>query len=225
MSEALGALCRGIGYRFTDQALLERALTHRSAGPDNYERLEFLGDGLLNFLIAEAVYRNKPTASEGDLTRLRASLVRSRTLAELASEIGLGQCLRMGQGELGSGGFRRGSILADALEGLIGAIYLEAGIDEARAVVMRLFGQRLARLPDAESLKDAKTRLQEALQARGLALPKYELLESAGKDHEREFTVACRVPALALETQAEGSSRRKAEQSAAAQALAQLNDA
>ncbi len=224
MNETPAALCDKIGYQFTDTALLEQALTHRSAGPGNYERLEFLGDGLLNFLIADALYQHVPAASEGDLTRFRASLVRSATLAELAQEIGIGGCLRLGQGELGSGGFRRRSILADALESLVGAIYLDGGYEEARGVVRRLFEKRLTNLPDAESLKDAKTRLQETLQARGIELPQYELLASEGKDHERVFTMACRVPVLSIETQASASSRRKAEQAAAASALTLIAD-
>ncbi len=152
-------------------------------------------------------------------------MCRSGTLAELAAEIGLGACLRLGQGELGSGGFRRKSILADALESLIGAVYLDGGFASARRVVDKLFAVRLASLPDAESLKDSKTRLQEMLQARGRTLPEYELMACEGKDHERVFTMACRIPELAIDVLASGSSRRKAEQAAAAIALAQLNHA
>lgn len=218
------SLCNRIDYVFNDQRLLDQALTHRSAGSGNYERLEFLGDGILNFLIAEALYSREPNASEGDLTRFRASLVKASTIADVAADIGLGECLHLGQGELGSGGFRRKSILADALEGLVGAIYLDAGFETTRDVVLRLYADRLANLPDVDSLKDAKTKLQETLQARSLGLPEYELMASEGKDHERVFTVACRVPAMKLETSATGRSRRKAEQAAATNLLARIND-
>ncbi len=217
-------LCNFIDYQFSDARLLEQALTHRSVGTPNYERLEFLGDSLINFLIAEALYEQDTSTSEGDLSRLRASLVKAGTLAELALEMGIGDCLQLGPGELASGGFRRKSILSDALEAVLGAVYLDGGFSAARKVVRKVFSARLASLPDAESLKDAKTRLQEALQARGLALPEYELVRAEGKDHKRIFTMACRVPGLSLETQASASSRRKAEQAAASAALARMSD-
>lgn len=224
MNGPLRTLGKSIDYRFRDPQLLEQALTHRSVGAPNNERLEFLGDGLLNFLIASALYQRNPRASEGDLTRLRASLVKAGTLAEVAAELGLGECLRLGPGELSSGGFRRRSILADALEALLAGVYLDGGFDAAGKVVEHIFAGRLTNLPDPESLKDPKTRLQEALQGRGLALPEYELLATRGQDHQREFTMACRVPGLSLQTQATGSSRRKAEQAAAAAALARMKD-
>lgn len=214
-----------IAYRFRNPDILDEALTHRSAGTPNYERLEFLGDSLLNFLIAEMLFQENAGASEGDLTRLRASLVRAGTLAEIAAELGIGDCLRLGGGELSSGGFRRKSILADAFEALLGAVYLDGGYEAAREVIAHVYAERLRNLPDAESLKDPKTRLQEALQQRGLSLPEYVLLDSRGADHEREFTMACRVESLSLQTKASGSSRRKAEQAAAALALGRLQDA
>ncbi len=224
MNGSLGTLCKTIAYKFQDEELLRQALTHRSAGSRNYERLEFLGDGLLNFIVAEALYEQEAEASEGDLTRLRASLVKQGTLAGIASNLALGEYLQLGAGESSSGGFRRKSILADTVEALLGAIYLDGGFNAARTVTRRLFAEHLAGLPDAESLKDPKTRLQEILQGRGLGLPDYTLVNSHGKDHERIFTVACRVTALSVEAEASGSSRRKAEQAAAAEVIARIQD-
>lgn len=227
MNEALRALADKTGYRFDNPDLLQQALTHRSAGTPNYERLEFLGDSLLNFVIADALFHAEPAASEGDLTRLRASLVRAGTLAEIAGELGLGNCLRLGAGELGGGGFRRKSILADGFEALLGGIYLDGGYTAVRKAILRVFSGRLENLPAAESLKDAKTRLQETLQGRGLDLPEYVLVATRGEEHKREFTMACRVPSLSLQTEASGGSRRKAEQAAAAaaiKAIAALDD-
>ncbi len=216
------ALCKAIGYQFHNRELLDRALTHRSAGSTNYERLEFLGDSLVNFLVADALFRQEAAAGEGDLTRLRASLVKEATLASIAGELALGDCLLLGPGEQTSGGFRRKSILADALEALLGAVYLDGGFEAVSAVVERLFAARLASLPDAESLKDPKTRLQELLQSRGQGLPAYVLEEARGADHQRTFVVSCKVTDPVCEVTASGSSRRKAEQAAAAKALAQL---
>lgn len=224
MNGSLRALSACIDYQFQDSAILEQALTHRSAGTPNYERLEFLGDSLLNFLIADSLFRSNVNANEGDLTRLRASLVKASTLAEIAAELGLGDCLRLGPGELSSGGFRRKSILADAFEALLGGVFLDGGYDAVRKVVMHVYARRLENLPSAESLKDPKTRLQEALQGRGLDLPEYVLLDTRGEDHKREFTMACRVLSLSLQTEASGSSRRKAEQAAAAVALDRLKN-
>jgi len=212
-------LIERIGYRFAEPALLEDALTHCSAGACNNERLEFLGDGALNFFIAAELYQRKPHFREGELSRLRASLVRGETLADIARRLELGDFLILGSGELKSGGFRRDSILADALEAIIGAIYLDGGFDACRDCVRRLFDQLLDDLPDAQQLKDPKTRLQEYLQGRGLALPDYQLLATSGKAHEQQFRVECRVTELALSAQATASSRRKAEQSAAAALL------
>lgn len=225
MKRNRGALGRAINYRFNDPDLLERALTHRSAGAPNYERLEFLGDSLVNFLVADALYRRQPEASEGDLTRLRASLVKESTLASIAAGLRLGELLLLGPGEQTSGGFRRKSILADALEGLLGAVYLDGGIEAARQVADELFAERLDSLPDPETLKDPKTRLQEWLQGRGQALPEYALEETRGAEHARTFFVSCKIADPPCEARASGSSRRKAEQAAAAKVLAALDHA
>ncbi len=219
MKRARRPLIERLGYRFAEPALLEDALTHRSAGPGNNERLEFLGDGVLNFVIAAELYRRKPGFREGELSRLRASLVRGETLAEIARQLELGDFLVLGSGELKSGGFRRDSILADALEAILGAIYLDGGFEACRDCVRRLFAELLDELPDAQQLKDPKTRLQEYLQGSGLALPEYQLLATSGKAHEQRFRVECRVAELALSAQATAGSRRKAEQSAASALL------
>ncbi|MFW6340397.1 MAG: ribonuclease III [Wenzhouxiangella sp.] len=205
----------GIEYRFRDPSLLTRALTHRSFGPGHYERLEFLGDSLLNMVVAELLFHDRPHASEGDLSRLRSRLVRDVTLAEVARELELGRYLRLGQGEMRSGGFLRESILADVVEALIGAVYLDGGFEPARQVVTALIGERLGRLPDAVQLKDPKTRLQELLQARGHELPVYTVLAETGADHAKRFLVECAVDGLIEPVQAEAGSRRKAEQAAA----------
>ena len=216
------ALAARLGHRFREPALLRAALTHRSAGGANNERLEFLGDAVLGMLIAETVYGGPPRADEGDLSRLRASLVNARTLAAVASELGLGEALTLGAGELKSGGFRRESILADALEALIGAVYLDGGLEAARAVVAARFATRLAQLPDPATLKDPKTRLQEQLQQQGLALPDYAVVEISGADHAQTFRVRCGVASRALEAEGSGRSRREAEQAAAAAVLERL---
>ena len=218
------ALARRLGHDFRDPALLDAALTHRSAGGAHNERLEFLGDAVLNCVIAEAVYERRPDAPEGDLSRLRASLVRERTLAEIAGELDLGACLRLGSGELRSGGFRRASILADAVEALVGAVYRDAGFAAAREVLLRLFADRLATLPDADTLKDAKTRLQEWLQGRGRPLPGYRTIEVSGAEHARRFVVCCELADAELSVTGEGSGRRRAEQAAASAMLAALEE-
>lgn len=205
----------GIDYRFADPALLERALTHRSCGPGHNERLEFLGDSLLSLVISERLYHQRPHAPEGDLSRLRSRLVRDVTLASIARELDLGDHLRLGAGELKSGGFLRESILADVFEAIIGAILLDGGYDQARRVVCEVFAARLESLPEADTLKDPKTRLQELLQAHGHELPEYEVIEESGADHAKKFRVECRVGNLAAPVTAEAGSRRKAEQAAA----------
>lgn len=205
----------GIDYEFSDPDLLQRALTHRSHGPGHYERLEFLGDSLLNFVAAEILFQNRPHAPEGDLSRLRSRLVRDVTLAEIAAELGLGEHLRLGLGEMKSGGFLRESILADVLEALFGAIYLDGGFDAARQVVRGLLLARESDLPDADRLKDPKTRLQELLQAHGHELPEYAVIAESGADHAKQFEVECRVGALQPPVRATAASRRKAEQAAA----------
>lgn len=211
-----------LGYRFDEPALLDAALTHRSAGSNNYERLEFLGDAILDFVIAELLFREFPTASEGDLSRYRAALVSGGMLAEVAAELSLGDQLNLGGGELKSGGHRRGSILSDALEALFAAVYLDGGLDAARALIERLFAGRLRRLPDADALKDPKTRIQEDLQARGAKLPVYTLEEVSGEAHDQWFVASCEIEAAGVKTFGEGSSRRRAEQEAAQAALAAL---
>jgi len=208
-----------LDYAFQNTELARAAVTHRSAGGRNNERLEFLGDAVLGLVIADALYRQLGALAEGDLSRLRASLVNRDTLAELGQELVLGELLLLGPGERKSGGFRRKSILADAIEALLGAVYLDGGYDAARGLVLRLFAGRLQNLPDPEQLKDAKTRLQEYLQGRGLALPVYEMLEVRGKAHEQLFVVGCEIAALGITTQGVGRSRRLAEQQAAEQGL------
>lgn len=225
MNGDLERLQRRIGYRFADPALLRRALTHRSVGGSNNERLEFLGDGLINFVVAAALYEAQARAEEGALSRLRASLVREETLARLARELELADFLSLGESELKSGGFRRDSILADAFEALFGAVYLDGGFEAARRTALALFAPLLAELPDAESLKDPKTRLQEWLQARSRPLPRYEVLAESGPPHRRRFLVRCQLADGDISTEAEGSSRRNAEQQAAEALLRQLQSA
>lgn len=211
-----------LGHSFRDKALPRRALTHCSAGRDNNERLEFLGDSILGFLVGEELYRRFPQASEGDLSRLRAGLVQKGTLAALARELGLGDFLILGAGEMKSGGARRESILADALEAVICALYLDSGLEACRAKVLEWFDSRFGALGLDESLKDAKTRLQEYLQARRQQLPHYAVQKVSGKDHAQLFAVSCRVAGLAEPVLGRGGTRREAEQQAAEQALRQL---
>jgi ribonuclease-3 len=211
-----------LGYECRDAALLEAALTHRSAGGAHNERLEFLGDAVLNCVVAMLVFREFAAADEGDLSRFRASLVSGEALAVVAAEIDLGPQVRLGSGELKSGGFRRKSILADALEAVIGAICLDGGFDAAAQVIERLFVPRLDRLPSAAELKDPKTRLQEAVQAKGLPLPAYSVESITGEAHNQMFQVICSVETLGLRAVGVGPSRRRAEQSAASEVLAAL---
>ncbi len=205
-----------------EEASLEQALTHRSAGGRHNERLEFLGDAVLGLVIAETLYDRLPEAPEGDLTRLRAALVNREALAQIARAAGLEGSLTLGEGERKTGGQRRESILADALEALIGASFQVAGFEAARDFVLRLYDERLSDLPSAESLKDPKTRLQEFLQGRGDALPDYRVLEVSGPDHRREFLVETWLPGLGWGCQGRGPSRRRAEQVAAQTALEKL---
>ena len=202
--------------------LLEAALTHRSVSGLNNERLEFLGDGLLNFVIAAELYRRRPQCDEGDLSRLRANLVNRASLAQIARDLELGRYLRLGSGEMKSGGQRRDSILADAVEAIVGAIYLDGGFDDSRDCLHHLYRQRLDNLPRVDELKDPKTRLQEYLQGVPLPLPEYELLQVTGKAHAQTFRVACRVAGLELSSQGSAGSRRKAEQVAAQNLFDQL---
>jgi ribonuclease-3 len=210
---------RTFGYVFRTQGLCDAALTHRSAGAVHNERLEFLGDSILNCSVARMLFDAHPQADEGALSRLRAKLVSGEALAQIAGELGLGEHLRLGAGELKSGGFRRASILADALEALLGAIFLDSGFDAAAAAVERIMAPRMSELPGADALKDPKTRLQEILQASGLALPVYTLTAVTGDPHTQSFTVTCEVPVLGAAAVGEGASRRRAEQLAAAKVL------
>ena len=222
MSAAVDWAARALGHRFADVDLVTAALTHRSARGSHNERLEFLGDAVLSLGVAELLFREFGAAAEGDLSRYRAALVSGESLADVAESLGLGEHLRLGPGELKSGGFRRRSILADALEALIGAVYLDAGFDAARALVERLVRPRLDALPASLALKDAKTRLQEWLQGRGLPLPRYAVLDVRGEPHDQVFTVRCEIDSLAGPFEGRGPSRRRAEQEAAEAVLARL---
>jgi ribonuclease-3 len=219
-----------LAYEPRDLSLFVAALTHRSASGRNNERLEFLGDSVLNLVVAEHLFRAFPDCTEGDLSRLRARIVSSEPLAEVAASIGVGDVLRLGSGELKAGGFRRKSILADALEALVGALFLDGGLDVARGVVERLFQGRIAALPPPEALKDAKTRLQEYLQSRGIPLPRYSVERVEGEPHAQVFWVVCEVhglggkngPKVTATAQGSGSSRRRAEQEAAERILVEI---
>ncbi len=220
--DPLESISARFGYTFKNGALLETALTHRSAEGSNNERLEYLGDAILNFVIAEALYQALPRAPEGVLTRLRASLVKRETLADIGRELELGHVIRLGGGEKKSGGWRRDSILANTVEALLGAIYLDSDLPVCRAAILRVFSSRLASLPDQDQAKDPKTTLQEFLQARHLPLPAYRVIEEAGEAHERLFRVECLVADLDTPVIAEGRSKRNAEQAAASMALERL---
>ncbi|WP_341503243.1 ribonuclease III [Gallaecimonas sp. GXIMD4217] len=224
MTNPLDTLYRRLGYRFESQALIKQALTHRSAGGQHNERLEYLGDSILSFVIADALYHQFPKVNEGDMSRMRATLVRGKTLAELGKEFALGDFLRLGPGELKSGGFRRESILADAVEAIIGAIYLDAGLEKAREMILSWYAERLKAIQPGVAQKDPKTRLQEYLQGRRLPLPGYVVEKVEGEAHNQTFTVSCQVEGLANPMIGIGSSRRKAEQAAAEQALEQLKN-
>lgn len=204
-------------------ASFKQALTHRSASGRHNERMEFLGDSVLGVIITEALYRQMPRASEGYLSRLRASLVNEGTLADIAVEISLGDYLHLGSGELKSGGFRRKSILSDALEAIIASVFLKRGMDEAKKFVLLLYATRLQKLPSENELKDPKSRLQELLQARGYSIPDYKLLTTKGHAHQQLFTAECFIKGLKVRTQGISTSRRKAEQKAALFAFEQVN--
>ena len=203
------------GYAFRDAALLRQALTHRSFGVPHNERLEFLGDGVLNCVVAAVLYERFTQLPEGELSRLRASLVNQQSLFGAAQQINLGSELLLGEGELKSGGAQRPSILADALEALIGAAFLDGGFEAAYAMVLHLFARQFADADPQNVAKDAKTQLQEYLQARRIALPQYSVIATGGEAHEQSFRVECAIPELKIRTQGEGASRRSAEQVAA----------
>jgi ribonuclease-3 len=220
-----------LAYEPRDLALFVAALTHRSAPGRNNERLEFLGDAVLNLVVAEHLFRAFPECTEGDLSRLRARVVSSEPLAEVAASLNVGDVLRLGSGELKAGGFRRKSILADALEALVGALFLDGGLEVARRVVEALFQARIAALPPPDALKDAKTRLQEYLQSRGFPLPRYTVERVEGEQHAQVFWVLCQVHGLgppsgskvSLAAEGSGSSRRRAEQEAAEKVLVEIS--
>ena len=222
MIDKLKRLERKIGHTFVDEDLLKRAITHRSAGSRHNERLEFLGDSILSLVIAEALYHRFPDVSEGDMSRMRATLVREKTLAELAREFDLGEYLILGPGELKSGDFRRESILADTVEALIGAIFLDVGIEQIRTLLLQWYASRLDEIRPGADQKDPKTRLQELLQGKRKPLPSYAVVKVKGEAHNQEFTVQCEIEGVDVTVVGVGSSRRKAEQAAAEKALEQL---
>lgn len=221
MKRSIDQLLNKIDFRFENEELFVAALTHRSAGQNNNERLEFLGDAILGMVIAAELYKRFPDASEGELSRLRASLVRGETLAEIARDLEIGALLHLGPGELKSGGYRRDSILADAFEAILGAIYLDSDFETCKRVLLSLFANRLNNISPATIQKDPKTQLQEYLQSRQIALPDYTVIDVAGEAHAQIFTVECNVAGIEAAT-ATGSSRRKAEQAAAEKTLIML---
>jgi ribonuclease-3 len=216
-------LAETLSYEFADPRLLNQALTHRSCPGDNNERLEFLGDAVLDLVVSDLVFHARQMSAEGELSRQRAALVNKSSLAELASELGLGDFLVLGEGERKTGGHRRESILADALEALFGAVYLDAGFAAATEVIQRAFGARMTNLPADEELRDPKTRLQEWLQARAFDLPEYELVKTSGKAHRQLFEVRCSIRGGELSTSGHGTSRRNAEQESAEKMLSLLH--
>ena len=221
MDNAERWLSKTLGYGFSDVGLLQQALTHRSAPGRSNERLEFLGDAVLDIVVSEALFDALPDAPEGDLSRLRASLVRDTSLADIAADLGIGEYLILGSGERKTGGHRRQSILADALEALFGAVYLDSDFETVADLIRQVFGEKLEDLPHADDLRDPKTRLQEWLQARGAAPPEYELVNVTGKAHQQRFEMRCLVPDQEPAT-GEGRSRRSAEQKAARRMLDRL---
>lgn len=224
MSQSYDSLQELLGYRFTRRELLETALTHRSFSKTNNERLEFLGDSVLNFVVAHLLFERFPTADEGQLSRLRAHLVKGAALAVLARQFHLGEYLHLGPGERKSGGFRRDSILAGALEAVIGAVYLDGGFAVVRPLVDAIYRERLSSLTLDKGFKDPKTRLQEFLQGRGMSLPEYRVLSMGGDAHNQLFQVECRIADAKILTRGGGGNRRTAEQEAALKALALLGN-
>ncbi|ADC62650.1 ribonuclease III [Allochromatium vinosum] len=215
-------LAQALGHRFTREELLIQALTHRSVGSSNNERLEFLGDALIGFVIAEALWERFPKADEGTLSRMRASLVKRESLARLARDLKLGDSLRLGAGELRTGGHARDSILADALEAVLGAVYLDAGFERTRTVVLELFAARLEQTDAERAGKDPKTRLQEWLQSYKRPLPEYLVLSIDGDQHDQTFIVSCQLQDADVTTRGTGTSRRRAEQAAAESMLERI---
>jgi len=223
-AQTIKRLSKKLGYTFSDPSLLIQALTHRSAKGIHNERIEFLGDSILGFVIAEALFTQFPKENEGDLTRMRSSLVKGVTLAEIARNFGLGEYLILGPGELKSGGHRRESILEDAIEAIIGAIFLDSNMKTCKALVLSWFDERLNDIKPGQGQKDPKTRLQEYLQGRKIALPIYEVIDTKGQSHNQEFTVRCSTPEINEDVITKGTSRRKAEQAAAKKVLTIILD-
>ena len=220
-ARAIDWVRRRVEYEPVDTGLFERALTHRSAAGANNERLEFLGDAVINLTVAQYLYAQYPDAEEGALSRLRATVVSGESLARIAAPLELGAALALGAGELKTGGFRRESILADALEAVCGALFLDAGFEATRRILLRLLAPALDALQQAVTV-DPKTRLQEWLQGRGLPVPLYSVLKIEGESHAQRFSVCCEVAAMQVRAQGEGLSRRRAEQAAAQVLLAQI---
>ena len=219
----LASLMRTLDYQFDDQELLKLALTHRSRGPKNYERLEFLGDSILGFVVADWLYQNYSQLAEGKLSRMRSSLVRKETLAKVARKLDLSSHLILGEGELKSGGFNRDSILSDTVESIIGALYLDSGFASAKTFIYNNFSEYFDDISEASTFKDAKSRLQEAMQKNALTLPAYTIIETKGEQHDQEFTVECVVNDIELKAIATAKSRRIAEQEAALIVLERFN--
>jgi ribonuclease-3 len=213
-----------LSYEFKDPMWLQKALTHRSFDSENNERLEFLGDSILNFTIAELLFKKFPNLPEGDLSRLRASLVKSNSLSHVAVKIGIGDFILLGEGEMKSAGWRRPSILADVIEAIIGAIYLDGGLIPAQDFITRNFMEFLTDIDPRKIAKDSKTELQELLQSKKLLLPKYEIVDIKGEAHAQEFTVKCSIQQLDMSTEGSGPSRRAAEQEAASYAIEKINN-
>jgi len=219
LDKATAWLKKSLAYEFVNEDLLRRALTHRSAAGSNNERLEFLGDSVLQLIVSERVFGERPRASEGRLSRLRSLLVKDTTLSDIATELGLGEHLILGSGERKTGGHRRASILADAIEAIFGAVYLDAGFEAARLVVERAYGERLQNLPEGKELRDPKSRLQELLQAEQKALPVYTIENVSGKAHKQYFEVSCTINDPSLQSTGGATTRRDAEQEAASEML------
>lgn len=219
LEKAAAWLKEKLAYEFTNGDLLQQALTHRSAPGNNNERLEFLGDSVLQLVMSELAFEKRPDATEGRLSRIRSSLVKDKTLSEIGVELGLGEHLLLGAGERKTGGHRRASILADALEAIFGAVYLDAGMEDARTLIMRAYGDRVKKLPEKAESRDPKSRLQEYLQGRQLALPEYRMERVSGKAHKQSFEVSCSITEPAGKTFGTGLTRRDAEQQAAAAML------
>lgn len=222
MTFSLENLSKNIDYQFSDIALLERALTHRSKNKNNYERLEFLGDSILSFVVSDWLFRSFNELGEGKLSRMRASVVCKESLADVARGLNLSEFLILGEGEMKSGGFNRDSILSDAVEGIIGAIYIDGGFVKSEAFIMRFFQEQLEKLQPEVVYKDSKSQLQEILQKRGLDLPSYTVVETSGEQHQQLFRVQCEIKVLEKVFYSEGANRKEAEQKAAAKAVEEL---